>query len=160
MMIRRAPFALFFLLAACGASNETAKLPQAPAVEPPAAASVSSAPVTSAAAPSASAPASVAPATPAPVTSAAPAAGSKSTLTRAQLEDANKAVMAAYPGPFDKTYKAVVAKLGEPTKKGDNMFEWFIKDGDKCVGFFMTKDAKKGHAASGINADASAASCK
>ena len=74
--------------------------------------------------------------------------------------DANKAVIAAYPGPFDKTYKSVVAKLGEPMKKGDNMFEWFTMDGGKCVSFFMTKDAKKGHAASGINGDADASSCK
>lgn len=28
--------------------------------------------------------------------------------------------------------------------------KWFAKDGDKCVAFFMTKDAQKGQAASGI----------
>ncbi len=71
-------------------------------------------------------------------------------LEKSHLEAANAKVMEAYPAPFDETFKQVVAMLGNPKKTGDNMNEWFAKDGDKCVAFFMTKDAQKGHAASGI----------
>lgn len=80
-------------------------------------------------------------------------------LDKAALREASKIVSDAYPGPFEKTYKSVVAKLGEPKKKSDNMYEWFAKDGGKCLLFFMTKDAKKGHAASGVT-ETDAAECK
>ena len=130
------------LSTACGAPPEPPKTPD----EPPAPAA-EQAPPAEPAQPAEAPPAAPA-AAPAAPPAAAPAAGSG--LSRSALDEANKMVMAAYPAPFDKTFKAVVAKIGEPKKKGENMNQWFSSDGGKCVQFFMTKDSKKGHAASGI----------
>lgn len=137
------------VLAACGGASEPAKAP-APAAE-------NTSPAAEAPAKGeAEAPA----ATPAAVPESAPAAEPAGTgLDKAALREASKIVSDAYPGPFEKTYESVVAKLGEPKKKSDNMYEWFAKDGGKCLLFFMTKDAKKGHAASGVT-ETDAAECK
>lgn len=61
-------------------------------------------------------------------------------------------VMNAYPAPFDQVFSKVVAKLGKPQQGSakTNMFQWFAKDGGKCVSFFMTKASHKGTAASGV----------
>lgn len=121
---------------ACGGAPEAPKTPDAPA----------------------SPTASEAPA--APDTLAAPAAAVPSAgPSTSALVDANKTVIAAYPAPFDQTYKSVVAKLGEPKKKSENMYQWFALDAGKCTQFFMTKDSNKGHAASGIS-DSDANDCK
>ena len=88
-----------------------------------------------------------------------PAFAEPTKLTKAQLVDANKIVMNAYPGPFDATFKQVVAKLGAPQKKSANMNQWFALDGGKCVQFFMTKDAQKGYAAGSVG-DTEATDCK
>lgn len=71
-------------------------------------------------------------------------------LEKQHFEAAQAQVIAAYPAPFDETFKQVVAKIGSPKRTGPNMNEWFAKDGDKCIAFFMTKDGGKGHAAAGI----------
>jgi len=142
------------VIAGCGAANEPAKT-AAPAASS-SAPEAPSAPVEAPAkvedpAPSPSA---------APPAAEAPAAGSGGTgLTVAALDEANKIVADAYPGPFAKTYPKVVAKLGEPKKKGDNMYQWYALDGTKCIMFFVTKDSTKGHAASG-RAETQASDCK
>lgn len=71
-------------------------------------------------------------------------------LEKQHFQAAEALVMKAYPAPFDETFKQVVAMIGSPKKTANNMNEWFTKDGDKCIAFFMTKDAQQGHAASGI----------
>lgn len=135
---------LLLLLAACGAPNELAKTPEPQRPAPTAAAPEP--------------PAEKEEAPPAP--SAAPEEAAPATsLTKAQLQEASKIVGDGYPGPFEKTYPKVVAKLGEPKKKGDNMYEWYASDGGKCFLFFMTRDNQKGHAASGIS-ETDASLCK
>jgi hypothetical protein len=79
-------------------------------------------------------------------------------LEKQHFEAAQAQVIAAYPAPFEETFKQVVAKIGSPKKTGGNMNEWFAKDGDKCIAFFMTKDGGKGHAAAGIM-DSEPANC-
>jgi hypothetical protein len=92
---------------------------------------------------------------------ASAAAGPPPKLTRALFREAQAIVMKAYPAPFQKTYAQVVEKLGKHHKgsEKENMFQWFAVDDGKCVVFFMTKDAKQGHAAAGIY-DGNADDCK
>ena len=93
--------------------------------------------------------------------SSSAAAGPPPKLTRKLFVEAQALVMNAYPAPFEKTFPQVVEKLGQHHKGAakENLFQWFAVDDKKCVVFFMTKDSKKGHAASGVY-DGSADDCK
>lgn len=132
---------LFVVCASCAAQ------PVAPAKSSEAPPAVAAEPAVASTAPAATPAPGPEPTPAAPAADAAPAK-----LTKAQLEDANKLVMDEYPAPFQQTFDKVVAKIGEPATgaAADNMFKWFAPDGDKCTAFFMTKDAKKGYAASGL----------
>ena len=59
------------------------------------------------------------------VTISTPTARGGQTLVRVKMRNLiTRAV-------FDKTFKAVVAKIGEPKKKAENMNQWFSSDGGK-----------------------------
>jgi hypothetical protein len=160
--MKRIVLGVAFLLASC--ANQPAQPAQAGPVPPPGSAEpAAAAPAQAAAAVDQDTPppaAATATGDSAPAPAAATPAGAGSGLTKVELEAANKIVMDAYPAPFAGTFKKVVAKIGAPQQGSDkeNMFKWFGKDGDKCVAFFMTKDAKQGHAASGMM-DAEPADC-